>query len=211
MRTYLTEISADAPDDTAIEQAAEAIRASKVVAVPTDTRYVMVADPFSLRAIASVYSAKGRELHRSLPLLVDSLQMAEDLAAHLSARFYLLARRFWPGPLTIIVPASPMLPLKVAGHTGRLAMRQSSAVVPNRLLEILETPMIATSANRSGEPTCRSGFEVLGKMNGRVDLVLDAGVIAGPGATTVDITDPDWKIIRQGAVPQAAIQDALQS
>ena len=211
MHTHLTEISADTPDDSAIQQAAEAIRAGKVVAVPTDTLYVMVADPFSLRAVASVYAAKGRELHRSLPILVDSLPMAEDYAAHLSARFYLLARRFWPGPLTIIVPASPLLPLKVTGNTGRLAVRQSSAVVPNRLIEKLEMPIIATSANRSGESTCRSGFEVLGQMDGRVDLILDAGAISGPGATTVDITDPDWKLIRPGAVPEAAIQDALQS
>ncbi len=211
MYTHLIEIAAETPDDVAIEQAAEAIRAGKVVAIPTDTLYVMVADPFSLRAVASVYAAKGREPHRSLPILVDSLQMAEDYAAHLSARFYLLARRFWPGPLTIIVPASPLLPLKVTGHTGRLAVRQSPAVVPSRLIEILETPIIATSANRSGEATCRSGFEVLGQMDGRVDLILDTGAIAGSGATTVDITDPDWKIIRHGAVPEAAIQDALRS
>ncbi len=211
MHTHLTEIAADTPDDSAIQEAAEAIRAGKVVAVPTDTLYVMVADRFSLRAVASVYAAKGRELHRSLPILVDSLQMAEDYAAHLNARFYLLARRFWPGPLTIIVPAAPLLPLKVTGHTGRLAMRRSSAVVPNRLIEKLEMPIIATSANRSGEPTCRSGFEVRGKMDGRVNLILDAGTITGPGATTVDITDPDWKLIRPGAVPEAAIQDALRS
>ena len=97
MYTHLIEIAAETPDDVAIEQAAEAIRAGKVVAIPTDTLYVMVADPFSLRAVASVYAAKGREPHRSLPILVDSLQMAEDYAAHLSARFYLLAAAFLAG------------------------------------------------------------------------------------------------------------------
>jgi len=159
---------------------------------------VLAADPFSLRAITAVFEAKGREPNRSLPILVESMQMAEDYAAHLTARFYLLARRFWPGPLTIIVPASPTLPLKVTGHTGRLAVRQSDAVVPNRLIEILGMPIIATSANRSGQPTCR------------IDLILDAGSIAGSGATTVDITDPDWKLIRAGAISEDAIGEALQ-
>ena len=210
MRTELIEISGDEPSEEHLQSAADAIRRGQVVAIPTDTLYVLAADPFSLRAITAVFEAKGREPNRSLPILVESMQMAEDYAAHLTARFYLLARRFWPGSLTIIVPASPTLPLKVTGHTGRLAVRQSDAVVPNRLIEILGMPIIATSANRSGQPTCRSGFEVLGVMDGRIDLVLDAASIAGPGASTVDITDPDWKLIRAGAISEDAIGEALQ-
>ena len=210
MRTELIEISGDAPSEEHLQSAADAIRRGQVVAIPTDTLYVLAADPFSLRAITAVFEAKGREPNRSLPILVESMQMAEDYAANLTARFYLLARRFWPGPLTIIVPASPTLPLKVTGHTGRLAVRQSDALVPNRLIEILGMPIIATSANRSGQPTCRSGFEVLGVMDGRIDLVLDAGSIAGPGATTVDVTDPDWKLIRAGTISEDAIDEALR-
>jgi len=210
LRTELIEISGDAPSEEHLHSAVDAIRRGQVVAIPTDTLYVLAADPFSLRAITAVFEAKGREPNRSLPILVESMQMAEDYAAHLTACFYLLARRFWPGPLTIIVPASPTLPLKVTGHTGRLAVRQSDAVVPNRLIEILGMPIIATSANRSGQPTCRSGFEVLGVMDGRIDLILDAGSIAGSGATTVDITDPDWKLIRAGAISEDAIGEALQ-
>ena len=210
MRTEPIEISGDAPSEEHLHSAVDAVRRGQVVAIPTDTLYVLAADPFSLRAITAVFEAKGREPNRSLPILVESMQMAEDYAAHLTARFYLLARRFWPGPLTIIVPASPTLPLKVTGHTGRLAVRQSDAVVPNRLIEILGMPIIATSANRSGQPTCRSGFEVLGVMDGRTDLILDAGSIAGSGATTVDITDPDWKLIRARAISEDAIGEALQ-
>ena len=121
--------------------------------------------------------------------------------------FYLLARRFWPGPLTIIVPASSKLPLKVTGNTGRLAVRQSEAPVPNQLTELLGVPVIATSANRSGQPTCRSGIEVFGTMDGRVDLVLDGGSLDSRGATTVDITDPQWKLIREAAIPREAIEE----
>ena len=209
MQTELVEIDAGAPDPDAVARAAAAVRAGKVVAIPTDTLYVLVADPFSLKAVAGVFRAKGRELNRALPIFVNSLLMAEDYAVHLSARFYLLARRFWPGPLTIIVPASSKLPLKVTGNTGRLAVRQSEGLIPNQLTELLGAPVIATSANRSGQPTCRSGIEVFGTMDGRVDLVLDGGSLDGRGATTIDITDPQWKLIREEAIPQAAIEECL--
>ena len=182
-----------------------------MVAIPTDSLYVLAADPFSLRAVAAVFDAKGRQVDRSLPILVNSLQMAEDYAASLTSRFYLLARHFWPGPLTIIVPSLlRSCPLRSQGNTGRLAVRCASATVSNRLIDLLEMPIIATSANRSGKPTCRSGIEVFGTMDGRVDLVLDGGAISGPGATTVDITEPQWKIIREGAVRRANIAECLQ-
>ncbi len=177
---------------------------------PSDTLYVLIADPFSLNAISSAFKAKGRELTRSLPILVDSMSMAEDFAAPpLSPRFYLLARRFWPGPLTIILPSSSLLPLKVTGNTGRLAVRQSAAPIPNALIARLGTPVIATSANRSGAPTCRSGIEALGSMDGRIDLILDGGEVDALGATTIDITEPDWKLIKEGAISRAQIEDCL--
>jgi len=210
LETRILEISPDSPPDSAIEQAASAVRRGEVIAVPTDTLYVLIADPFNLKAVQSVFQAKGREAHRSLPLLVDSLQMAEDYASMLTSRFYLLARRFWPGPLTIIVPASSKLPLRVTGNTGRLALRKSSAPVVNRLIAALGTPVIGTSANRSGQPTCRSGYEVLGTMDGRIGMVLDGGSANGPGATTIDITDPAWKMIREGAVPRESLRECLE-
>src|SRR5947207_9194537 len=97
--------------------------------------------------------------------------MAEELAKEVSARFYLLARHFWPGPLTIIAPASSRVPLKVTGNTGRLAMRQPNSKVANALLERLAQPRISTSANISGEPTCKCGIDVFGAIDGSVDLV----------------------------------------
>jgi L-threonylcarbamoyladenylate synthase len=100
--------------------------------------------------------------------------------------------------------------LKVTGNTGRLAMRQSKAPVIAKLLELMEQPLIATSANMSGHPTCKSGIEVFGTMDGRVDLVLDGGACPGAGNTTVDITEPYWKLIREGAITEQEIADCLQ-
>ena len=179
------------------------------MAIPTDALYTLVADPFHLGAVVRVFQAKGREEHRSLPLLISDLMMAEELASELNNRFFVLARRFWPGPLTVIVPSSAKVPLKVTGNTGRLALRQSRSQVANGLVALLNHPVISTSANISGRPTCRSGIEVFGTMDGRVDLVLDGGVCTGSGATTVDITEPYWRVIRQGAVDEKEIAECL--
>jgi len=210
LATDLIEVDPEAPSEEVITRATACIRRGLVIAIPTDALYLLVADPFNLRAVGRVFSAKGREPQRSLPLLVNGTLMAEELARDLSGRFNVLARHFWPGPLTIIVQASPRVPLKVTGNTGRLAVRHSKAPIANALLESLDQPLIATSANISGSPTARSGIEVFGVMDGRVDLVLDGGVRSGPGATTVDITEPWWRVIREGAIPEKEIAEVLK-
>jgi len=210
MATDLVEINPEEPQPEVLERAAAAVRRGRVVAIPTDALYTLVADPFNLRAVTQVFQAKGREPHRSLPILVRDIMMAEELAGEINNRFFILARRFWPGPLTLIVPASCKIPLKVTGNTGRLALRQSKSKVASQLLTMLNEPLISTSANISSHPTCRSGIEVFGMMDGRVDLVLDGGVCSGQGATTVDITEPYWKVIKTGAIEEKEIAECLQ-
>jgi L-threonylcarbamoyladenylate synthase len=210
MATDLIEINPQEPRLAVLERAAAAVRRGKVVAIPTDALYALVADPFNLRAVRGVFQAKGREPHRSLPILVRDMIMAEEVASKLDSRFFILARRFWPGPLTIIVPASASMPLKVTGDTGRLALRQSCSLVANQLIALLNQPLISTSANISGHPTCNSGIDVFGMMDGRVDLVLDGGICAGQGATTIDITEPTWRLIKAGAIGEKEIDECLQ-
>jgi L-threonylcarbamoyladenylate synthase len=207
--TDLIEIDAEQPDPEAIARAAATLRKGDVVAIPTDALYTLVADPFNLRAVSRVFAAKGRDFRRALPLLISDSLMAEDLARELSTRFFLLARRFWPGPLTIIVPAAPKVPLRVTGNTGRLALRQSRSAVANALVAQLNQPLISTSANISGQPTCRSGIDVFGAMDGRVDMVLDGGLCSGAGATTVDVTEPNWRLVKAGAIAEKEIAECL--
>jgi len=210
MATDLVEVNPEAPQPEVLERAAAQIRRGQVVAIPTDALYTLVADPYNLRAVTQVFKAKGREPHLSLPILIRDTLMAEELASELSSRFFLLARRFWPGPLTIIVPASARVPLKVTGNTGRLALRQPRSAVASQLVALTGQPLIATSANISGSPTCSSGIDVFALMDGRVDLVLDGGVCTGLGSTTVDITEPYWRLIKPGAVDEKAIAECLQ-
>jgi L-threonylcarbamoyladenylate synthase len=208
--TDLIEIDQDQPSMEAIERAAVAIRRGQVVAIPTDSLYVLVADPYNLQAAGRVFAAKGREANRSLPMLVADALMAEELVKDPPARFHLLIRKFWPGPLTIIVPASAKVPLKVTGNTGRLGLRQSRSRTAQAIIDWLGQPLISTSANVSGMPTCRSGIDVFGTMDGRVDLVLDGGSCVGTGATTVDITEPYWKVIREGSITEKEIAGWLK-
>ena len=211
MATDLIEIDPQAPSIEALDRAEAAIRLGRVVAIPTDALYSLVADPFDLRAVRLVYQAKGRENQRALPVFVRDAMMVEELVREVSPRFRILARRFWPGPLTIIMPASPTLPLRATGNTGRLAVRQAQSRIVDELLTRLNHPLIATSANLSGWPTCTSGIEVFGVMDGRVDLVLDGGPSVGVGATTVDITEQHWRIIREGAIAGSEIAECLDA
>jgi L-threonylcarbamoyladenylate synthase len=208
--TDLIQIDVETPYHGAIERAVEEVARGGVVGVPTDALYMLVADPLNLQAVGRVFAAKGRESQRSLPLAVSDVLMAEDLGKELSSRFYILARHFWPGPLTMIVPASAKVPLKVTGNTGRLAMRHSNSNVLNAMVEKTGHALIATSANMSGQPTISSGIELFAAMDGRVDLVLDGGLCTGAGATTIDITEPYWRVIKQGAIGEKEIAERLQ-
>lgn len=210
MATDLIEIDVENPYHGAIDRAVAEVGRGHVVGVPTDALYTLVADPLNLQAVGRVFAAKGRETQRSLPLAVSDVLMAEELAKELSSRFYILARHFWPGPLTMIVPASAKVPLKVTGNTGRLAMRHTNSNVLNAMVEKTGHALIATSANISGQPTISSGIELFAAMDGRVDLVLDGGLCTGAGSTTIDITEPYWRVIKEGAIPEKEIAERLQ-
>jgi L-threonylcarbamoyladenylate synthase len=208
--TDLIEVDIDNPSDEVVGRAARAISRGLVVGVPTEALYTLIADPLNLQAVGRVFRAKGRETVRSLPLLINDVLMAEDLAKDLSSRFYILARHFWPGALTIIVPAAAKVPLKVTGNTGRLGLRQSKSKLANAIVERVGHALISTSANMSGQPTCTSGIDLFATMDGRIDLVIDGGLCVGPGATTVDITEPYWRVIKEGSVSEREIGERLK-
>jgi L-threonylcarbamoyladenylate synthase len=209
--TDLLEVDPRNPSPAAVSRAVEEITRGRVVGVPTDALYVLVADPLNLHAVGKVFASKGRESIRSLPLAISDMLMAEELAKELNSRFYILARHFWPGPLTIIVPAAAKVPLKVTGNTGRLALRHAKSPVLNAIIEKMGYPLIATSANLSGQPTVHSGIDLFAAMDGRIELVIDGGICSGPGSTTVDITEPYWRVIKEGAITEKEIADLLKS
>jgi L-threonylcarbamoyladenylate synthase len=200
----------DGPDEDVVAYCIKSIQRGELVAIPTDTLYCIAADPFNLAAVGKVYAAKSRAWDRSLPLIVESVDQVEELAQNMPSQFYLLAHRYWPGQVSIIVEASPRVPLKVTGNTGRLSVREPASAIPRKLLASFGMPLIATSANVSGYPTCSTAGEVLAALGPRLSLILDSAIDSDRKvATTVDVTSPKWRLIREGVVSEEELKEFL--
>jgi L-threonylcarbamoyladenylate synthase len=210
VRAEIVKISSEKPEASLIRYAAEQIRAGEVLGMPTDTFYGLAADPFNLRAVDRVYDIKSRSRHKPLSLLIESLDQAEELCKPLPQEFYQLARRYWPGPLTIIVKAAPRLPLKVTANTGNVALRVPSAKIPLAVVEAAQIPITATSANLSGEAECTSAEAVRDQLKGRISIIVDGGTSPREvPSTIVDLTDEEarWRVLRDGAIPSQEISE----
>jgi L-threonylcarbamoyladenylate synthase len=186
------------------------ILAGKVIAFPTDTFYGLGADPFNLSAVREIFRIKRRTSERPLPLLVASLDQAADLANDPPALFFELAKRYWPGPLTIVVPASRQIPLKVTANTRKVGLRWPKAPLAVGLIASAGCPLTGTSANLSDCPACTSAEEVEGQLSEDLPLILDGGVTAGKLASTViDLTGGRGRILRAGAIPESELKEFL--
>jgi L-threonylcarbamoyladenylate synthase len=204
VRAEIVKINFDTPETSLVKYAADQIRSGEVLGMPTDTFYGLAADPFNLRAVDKVYEIKTRSRHKPLSLLIDSVDQAEQLAKDLPDEFYALARKFWPGPLTIIVKAGSRLPLKVTANTGNVALRVPNAKIPLAVVTAAAIPITATSANLSGASECTSAEQVRDQLQGRINIIVDGGTSPRDVASTiVDLTDGSsrWRIIREGAIP----------
>ena len=124
MSAEIVKINPDTPEKSLVSYVADRIRSGHVLGMPTDTFYGLAADPYNLRAVELIYIVKSRLKHKPLSLLVESVDQAEELADISSNdNFNILAEKYWPGPLTIIVKAAARLPLKVTANTGNVALR----------------------------------------------------------------------------------------
>jgi tRNA threonylcarbamoyl adenosine modification protein (Sua5/YciO/YrdC/YwlC family) len=210
VRSEIVKINCDNPETSLVKYSAEQIRAGQVLGMPTDTFYGLAADPFNLRAVERVYEIKSRSRHKPLSLLIESVDQAEQLARPLPEEFYNLARRFWPGPLTIIVRAASRLPLKVTANTGNVALRVPNAKIPLAVVKAAGIPITATSANLSGASECTTAQQVRDQLKDRIAIIVDGGTSPREVASTiVDLTDDDarWRVMREGAIPSQEISE----
>lgn len=211
MNPEILKINPTQPEASLVTYAAEQIKKGNVICVPTDTFYGLAVDPYNLRSVDKVYEIKDRARHKPLSLLIESIEQAELLAAPLPDEFYLLAEKFWPGPLTIIVKASPRLPLRVTAHTGNVAMRIPAAEIPLAIVRTAGVPITATSANLSGAAESTTAQAVKEQLSDRVPIIVDGGTTPHNQPTTIVnlAEDGGWKLLRDGAVPVQAIEDVL--
>ncbi len=210
MRAEIVKISSENPEASLIRYAADQIRAGEVLGMPTDTFYGLASDPFNLRAVDRVYEIKSRSRHKPLSLLIESVDQAEELAQPLPEEFYALARKFWPGPLTMIIRASSRLPLKVTANTGNVALRIPNSAIPLAVVQAAGIPITATSANLSGESECTTAEAVRDQLHDRIAIIVDGGTSPRDVASTiVDLTDEEarWKIQREGAISAQVISE----
>jgi L-threonylcarbamoyladenylate synthase len=197
------------PDAGALREAADLLRAGGLVAYPTDTAYGLGADARDPEAVDRVVRAKGRDAGRAMPVLIGEAADLDEIAAPLPGAARMLVERFWPGALTLALPALPAW-RHMASADGRIGVRLPAHAVPRALARLLGGPIVGTSANRSGETTPRDAAGVVGQLAGRVDLVLDGGALRPSRGSTVLTWDGDLlRLVREGDLPLDAVRDAL--
>ena len=203
-------VDAASLSDGGLEQILSFLRAGGVIAFPTDTAYGLGADPFNEGAVRRIFDIKGRSETKPILLLVISIAMADSIAS-LSDRALALAERFWPGPLTMILPARSSVPRIVTGGTNTVGVRWADAPFAQRLIGAFQLPITATSANRTGLPATVTAGEVREQLEKSIDLVVDGGTLpARGGSTLLDLTEIPARLLREGPISEAELGHVLR-
>jgi L-threonylcarbamoyladenylate synthase len=177
------------------------------VVCPTRGLYGLAADPFQAEAVRRIFEIKGRPAHMPLLVLIDSREVLARLTTGVPPVAEKMMDRFWPGGLTLIVPAHPALPPALTGGGATVGIRQTAHPVARALARAAGGVITGTSANRSGSPGCGDIEALDPQVAAEVDLILDAGPLAGgPGSTVVDCTVTPPVVLREGAVATADLE-----
>ena len=192
------------PPPTAVLQAVRALAQGVPIGIPTDTVYGLAVDPFRPGATDRIFEVKRRPRDVSLPLLVSGVDQALDVSTAVPALALQLMQHYWPGPLTIVIPAAPGLGADLGEDELTVGVRSPDHPVPQALCAAAG-PLATTSANRHGEPPMTSANEVAETFGDAVPVVLDAGICAGSPSTVVDCTGRDLKLLREGRIPWAEL------
>lgn len=181
-----------------------------ILAVPTETFYALAVDPYQFSALERLFALKGRHGAKPVLLLVASPEMALKVAREVPEAGARLMKRFWPGPLTLILPARGDLPPLVTAETGTVGVRQPRQAVTCRLLAALGLPVTGTSANRTGREPLTRAEEVDREFGAEVDLILDAGPCPGGlPSTIVDVSIGPPRLVRPGAISAKELREII--
>lgn len=195
---------------TDIERAAAIIRAGGLVAVPTETVYGLAGNGLDEAAVRKLYEVKGRPEVKPLSLMVSGAEAMERYCANVPAAAYRLAGRFWPGPLTIVLPAKDVVPDIVRAGGDTVGLRCPDSEKTLALLRRADVPLAAPSANPSGQPSPKTAGEVAAYFDGAIDAILDGGACElGTESTIVSLDGASLRILRQGALPESDIRRCL--
>ncbi|MGC8493695.1 MAG: L-threonylcarbamoyladenylate synthase [Syntrophobacteraceae bacterium] len=197
--------------DEAIREAASILRSGGLVVYPTETFYALGAIATSAEAVERVYEAKGRGFDKALPLIAGDLQAALGAVSQWPESAEKLARVFWPGPLSLILPAAASLPAALHAGTGKIAIRVSSHPVAALLARACGGLLISTSANMAGEPATESPARIDARLLALAGAMLDAGNLPGGfPSTIVDVSTHPAKLVREGKITPKEIFGVLE-
>jgi L-threonylcarbamoyladenylate synthase len=206
-RTELVRIEADRPDEAIVDRAADLVSRGCLLVVPTETRYGLLTRADDKQSVQRLYGVKRRPM--TVPTAVFLRNYGSIVGyGETNQMMDTLADAFLPGPLTLVTSATTGMgaPVVVAGKIG---IRVSSAPFMASLMERVECPLTATSANISGEPEPRTAAEIKEILGEAVDLYVDVGILDGPVSTVVDCTQAEIRVLRQGSISTKSIREAL--
>lgn len=206
MRTQVIPVA----NPKALEKASQLLKAGGLVAFPTDTVYGVGADAYQPQAVERIYQVKRRPLAMAIPLLIDNAEDLHMVAEPIPDVAWALAKRFWPGGLTVVLYRKPEVPDIVTGGGPTVALRVPDHPFALRLIQAVGAPLAATSANLTGRPDPRTAEEVMGYLEGHIELIVDGGRCpGGVPSTVIDLTETPPAAVRFGAISREELEEAL--
>ena len=209
-QTKLLPIYDPRQDRSALLEAGRLLREGGLVAIPTETVYGLAANALDPTAVAGIFAAKGRPQDNPLIVHIHEMSMMEDLVTDIPAAAHRLAERFWPGPLTMILPKTDRIPLATSGGLDTVAIRMPSSAVARAIIQAAGVPLAAPSANRSGSPSPTTWQHCVDDLDGRVDAIVQSDPCAvGVESTVVTLCGAVPRLLRPGAVTLEQLRETL--
>jgi len=193
-----------------LSHAVAALKRGEVIVYPTETLYGLGADSLNLDAVEKVFQLKGRDPQTPIPVLVADREMLGALVDEIPALAKKLMAKFWPGPLTLVLPARRDVPRPLLNSSGAVGVRISSQPIATELVRALGHPLTATSANPSGLTPARTVQQAKNYFAGEIEVFIDAGELTSKsGSTVVEIGNNAITIIREGEIGRSELQSAV--
>jgi L-threonylcarbamoyladenylate synthase len=212
IETQVIEINPRIVELGKIKSIAQFLKKPGVMAFPTDTFYGLGTDCFSPAEIRKIYQIKKRKTEKPIPLMISEIKEAKRIASEIPPLFWSLAEEFWPGPLTLVLKASPGLPQELLGLSQGIGVRLPAVAWIRELVREAGFPLTATSANISGEKEINHPKKIKDIFWGKIDLIVDGGKTPGTQPSTViDLTSEEPRILREGMIPVAKLRKYLSA
>ena len=194
-----------------IDRAVDFLKNGDVIAYPTETIYGLGADVLNRKAVKKIFDLKARDYGLPISILVADIAMLREYVKEVPEQAFALMRRFWPGALTILFPASDKIPKGLVTNTGRVGIRISSHPVAAALVKTFGKPVTTTSANLSGFPPSLSVKHIQKYFGDKISCIIDGGDCEpSRGSTVVDVGEETMRIIREGRIPAEEVVRCFQ-